>query len=83
MIIEHSSRGSIPVEGGYILYCTAKGWGKLEYLWERRTEYAWTPVGKGITHTTTNPGLYRCIVINRAGYVESGNIAVTVKGQCL
>jgi len=80
VIIEQSVCCSIPIEGGCTLTCTARGWGNLKYRWERHTENDWTFVGIEKTYTTTNPGIYRCVVTNTAGSVESDNIEVTVKG---
>jgi len=64
--VVHPEYSSLPIGGNVTITCKAYIPGTLVYMWERKEGSVWITVGgyNSTTYTTSNHGLYRCIVNN-------------------
>ena len=83
MITEHPIGGDVPIGMNIMLKCKATGLGLLRYSWQRHHQGNWSTIDTNSTtlYTAKTSGVYRCMVINEAGPVESKRARVNIYGE--
>ena len=83
MITENPVGGDVPIGMNITLKCKATCLGLLRYSWQRHHKGNWSTIDTDSTtlYTATISGVYRCMVINEAGPVESKRARVNIYGE--